>query len=71
MKVKILTDELLAEMIGLPNKQRSDTHGGVDRSQVLTSEYVSQFNRGVAYRIQQREASHIASADLAAKARFR
>ncbi len=40
-------------------------------TRVLTGAYVRELNRGISYRIQQRELSHANSADLAAKARFR
>lgn len=40
-------------------------------TRVLTSDYVRELNRGISYRIQQRELSHANSAELAAKARFR
>ncbi len=72
MKIKQLTNELLGEMLdsmGMPKK--TDMDNTVAGQRVLTSAYVSQFNRGVSYRVQQREASHAASVDLAAKARFR
>jgi len=72
MNVKELTNELLDEMLeSMGMSKETDMNSTVDGHRVLTSVYVSQFNRGVSYRVQQRETSHAASVDLAAKARFR
>lgn len=38
---------------------------------ILTSDYVWEVNRGISYRIQQRELSHAENLDMAAKACFR
>lgn len=43
----------------------------VNTTKVLSSTYVRELNRGISYRIQQRELSRATSVDLAAKARFR
>jgi len=40
-------------------------------AQILTNAYVRQLNRGISYRIQQREVAHAESIDVVAKARFR
>ncbi len=66
MQVKQLTDELLNETLksmGMSTDTKDDA--------ILTSEYVSQFNRGVAYRIQHCENAHAVSVDLANKTQLR
>ncbi len=66
MQVRELTDELLDEMLEEMGVVRNATN-----NMVLTSDYVNQFNRGVAHRIQRCEDAHAISVDLAIKTQLR
>lgn len=66
MKVDALTDELLDDMLALEGVRKSKRS-----PKILTGDYVKQLNHGISLRIQERQLCHAASAELAAKARFR
>ncbi len=71
MKIRQLTDEYLDELLedmGITKEQDLDRVVYSDR--VLTSSYVNQFNRGVSYRVRQREVSHQIGVSLADEVYF-
>ncbi len=62
MKIKQLTPELLDDILADMNIPKKNT---TDKPQILTSDYVSQFNHNVARRIQRHNLAHDVSIDLA------
>jgi len=72
LTINQLTEEMLRKMLKSKGKaNKTNPFSAVNGHRILTSAYVSQFNRGVSYRIRQHEASHATSIDSASKTRFR